>query len=119
MFKLSLHKLLVWLRFIRKPDFYVRIQDLYPTPNELTDNFLVIVRDDAHDKWACFRCLGGCGEKVQLSLNAQRRPNWSIKLDWLNRPTITPSVRMTNQCKCHYWLRKGSIEWCTDSGVTK
>ncbi|WP_445083217.1 DUF6527 family protein [Candidatus Nitrotoga sp. HW29] len=77
---------------------------------------LVVVKDEKHEKWACLRCPGGCGEKIQLSLSSQRRPRWSVVQDRFERPTITSSIRMTNKCACHFWIREGEVKWCTDSG---
>lgn len=87
----------------------------HPSPEELVQGVFVVVKDAQHDKWACFRCPGGCGQKVQLSLSNQRSPRWRVKLDYLDRPTVSPSVRMTNHCGCHFWIRDGLVEWCPDS----
>ncbi|MGB4950377.1 MAG: DUF6527 family protein [Rhizobiaceae bacterium] len=70
---------------------------------------------DGVDKWACFRCPCGCGETIKLSLSKNRRPRWTAISDWLKRPAISPSVRQTNECRCHFWIRQGRIDWCKDS----
>lgn len=92
------------------------VQARHPSMDELSDGRLYIVRDGNIDKWACLRCPGGCGQKIQLSLNQKRRPRWTAHLDWLGRPTVSPSVHQTNECRCHFWLRKGRVDWCRDSG---
>ncbi|WP_397333747.1 DUF6527 family protein [Nostoc sp. FACHB-145] len=23
---------------------------------------------------------------------------------------------MLNECRCHFWVRQGIVEWCADSG---
>ncbi|MCW3783225.1 DUF6527 family protein [Defluviimonas salinarum] len=76
---------------------------------------MIVVRDGV-DKWACFLCPGGCGEVLKLSLSRNRRPRWKVNIDWLARPTAAPSVRQLNECRCHFWIRKGRVEWCRDSG---
>ena len=88
----------------------------HPGMDELADGRLCVVRDGGIEKWACFRCPGGCGHKIQLSLNPNRRPRWIVRLDWLDRPTLSPSVHQTNECRCHFWVRRGHVEWCRDSG---
>ncbi|MDV4146480.1 DUF6527 family protein [Shimia sp. FJ5] len=75
---------------------------------------MIIVRDGV-DKWACFHCPSGCGETIKLSLSKNRMPRWTAMSDWLRRPTISPSVRQTNECRCHFWIRCGRIDWCRDS----
>lgn len=87
----------------------------HPKPEELERGRFCIVRDGRIEKWACFQCPGGCGTKIQLSLSKSRRPSWTAKLDWLGRPTLAPSVHQTNDCRCHFWVRQGRVEWCRDS----
>lgn len=88
----------------------------HPIPEELCTGTLILVRDGGLDKWACFRCPGGCGEKIQLSLSQTRRPRWAARFDWLLRPTVHPSVRQLNACRCHFWVKRGRVFWCADSG---
>lgn len=110
--------ILVSLRLIQKPDFVSRTVSSHPTPEEIASGEIVIVGDETYRKWACFRCPGGCGEVILLSLNTSRRPSWKVILDWLKRPTLDPSVRQLNECKCHFWVRKGRVEWCEGSGLS-
>ena len=104
------------LRVIPRSEFMAEVQAFHPTPEQLRPGKLFIVRDDTLDKWICFRCPCGCGAKVQLSMDRNRRPRWSAKVDWLGRPTIEPSIRRLDECRCHFWLNRGQIQWCTDSG---
>lgn len=110
-------RILVLLRLIPKPDFVSRVVASYPNPEDIAPEEIVIVGDEKYRKWACFRCPGGCGEIILLSLNKSRRPSWRLLLDWLKRPTLHPSVRQLNDCKCHFWVRKGRVDWCKDSGL--
>lgn len=103
-------------RLIRRTDLVGRVSAQHPSRDHLPAGSLVVVRDGDLEKWACFRCPGGCGEKIQLSLSQTRRPQWSVRLDWLQRPTIEPSIRQLNACRCHFWVRNGQIAWCADSG---
>jgi hypothetical protein len=100
----------------RRPALRGQRSERHPTRDELKPGKLVVVYGGAKDKWACFQCPGGCGEKIQLSLAQERRPRWQVNLDMFGRPTITPSVHMLNACRCHFWVRGGEIEWCQDSG---
>lgn len=102
--------------FTRRPDLVGRIMGRHPNPEELSPGTIVIVKDGQIEKWACLRCPGGCGEKLMLSLNAARRPRWTVKLDWLGRPNVTPSINQLNACRCHFWIKGGEVQWCKDSG---
>jgi hypothetical protein len=103
--------LLTWCRLIRRPELVAKMSSRHPTPNALRPGTLVVVRDGGIDKWACLRCPGGCGEKIQLSLSEKRRPRWGVTIDRLGRPTVTPSVNVLNACGCHFWIRGGNIDW--------
>ncbi|MGE8941514.1 DUF6527 family protein [Leptospira interrogans] len=116
MWRDTLRQILVALGIIRRPDLVGRTSDRHPTPDELPAGLVIVVKDGGRAKWACLRCPGGCGEKLQLSLNANRRPSWATVFDWLRRPTVSPSVRQLSACRCHFWIKGGAVEWCADSG---
>ena len=107
-----------WLRFILRSPLAGAVVGRHPALEELSESRVLIVRNGDFDKWACFRCPGGCGEKIMLSLSGSR-PRWSARLDWIDRPTLYPSVRQLNNCRCHFWVRKGRVEWCSDSGQSQ
>ena len=107
---------LVAVRIVRRPDLVMRVLARHPTPEELPPGMLVVVQDGERAKWACLRCPGGCGEKLQLSLNPSRRPCWAVSFDWLRRPSVSPSVHQLSACRCHFWIIGGNIEWCRDMG---
>ena len=108
--------LLVRVGLLRRPDFMGRTVARHPTPEELLERELILVRDGNRRKWACLRCPGGCGERIQLALSANRRPRWRVRLDWLGRPSVSPSVRQLNRCRCHFWINRGVVRWCADTG---
>jgi len=98
-------------------DFETQVQATHPTEETLQPGKIVVVRDVDIEKWVCFRCPCGCGEKIQLSLSKSRRPRWTVMTDWFGRASLTPSVRLTACCRAHFWLRRGQVEWCADSPV--
>lgn len=93
-------------------DFLAREQATHPDPASVAASDLVVVRDGEHLKWACMRCPGGCGADIKLSLNPSRRPRWTVVRDWLGRPSVSPSVHRRDGCGCHFWIRRGRVEWC-------
>lgn len=108
--------LLAWFGLIQKPDFVVSRLTEHPAPESLAEGRLYIVGDGAHAKWAYFRCPADTNEIVQLSLMPTRRPRWEVQVDGLGRPTVRPSVRQTDGSFAHFWITKGKIDWCADSG---
>jgi hypothetical protein len=110
--------ILIKCGLIEKPMFVARVQRDHPSPNELRPGCMTVVRDGKVDKWICFRCPGGCGEKIMLNMSAKRSPRWRVLVDWIRRPTVEPSVLQANECRCHFWVRNGKVEWCPDSGRT-
>ena len=116
MWRKPILRALVFLRLVDQPELVGRILDRHPAPEELRAGELIVVQSGDHQKWACLRCPGGCGDKIQLNLSPYRRPRWLVLLDWLHRPTVTPSVRQLNDCRCHFGIESGKIRWCSDSG---
>jgi len=97
-----------------RADLLTRVTDRVPADDEVRTGELVVVESDGFRKWACMKCPGGCGVKISLSLNANRRPRWRVAGDWFGRPSIEPSVHQMNECRCHFWVRGGRVEWCPD-----
>lgn len=111
-----------WLRrffeavgWASQSDITARYVERHPAPADLLGGEMLVVRNGRLLKAACLRCPGGCGEKIILSLSTKHVPNWTIEMDSLARPTVYPSIRLLNQCRCHFWLEKGKILWCEDS----
>ena len=96
MIKTIIREALIWLQLIRRPDLIGQIQISHPRAEALDQGSLIVVKDGELSKWACFRCPGGCGEKIQLSLNERRRPRWSVDMDWLG-PANTVALCTPNQ----------------------
>jgi hypothetical protein len=115
-FRKLLRNVLINLKLIDELDFGCSIVSLHPTPEEIEGGEISLVATPKIQKWACFKCPGGCGEIISLSLSKKRRPRWKVSLDWLDRPTVHPSVRQKNQCRCHFWIKKGVVKWCRDTG---
>lgn len=116
MLRTLIARLLASLGVIDRPDFLVSVSLDMPSSEELSPGTAVIVGQAERPKWVTFQCPSGCGTPLLLSLNPDRRPRWAVSYDWLGRPSITPSVRRTDGCLCHFWLKNGHVDWCKDSG---
>jgi hypothetical protein len=103
----------------RKPRkrFLAKIVDSAPAKESVGDSDFYIVQSGRNKKWAFFRCPSGCGDILNLSLTTERRPRWTVTVDFLSRPTVKPSVRRQEGCYSHFWIRHGVVEWCSDTGI--
>ena len=97
-----------WLRY----DLLAYPVAQHPGKNVVPPGELWVVIDTGVKKWACMSCPGGCGVQISLSLNPDRRPRWSVETDFWGRPTVSPSIHQHRACSCHFWVKKGLIEWC-------
>ncbi len=115
-FKKLLRESAVALGIIRRPELVGVLVGDHPLPDALESGKVYIVGGPGYQKWAVFRCPKHEDEIIQLSLMQNRRPRWSITLDFLDRPTIHPSVRQLDGAFAHFWVKSGRIEWCSDTG---
>ena len=90
----------------------------FPQATSIGDRSLYVTEFRRLRKWASFRCPGGCGKIVRLQLTRPQSPSWTARTDWLGRTTLSPSVRQLTACGCHFWVRKGCIDWCNDTPVS-
>ena len=88
---------------------------VFPAQDTVRGPTLYITRVGHLRKWVSFRCPGDCGKVVRLRLASSESPHWSVATDWLGRATISPSVRQLNDCGCHFWVRRGRVQWCPGS----
>lgn len=106
-------KTLVGLRIVARPRFVIRVTDRQPGAKHMLANEVVVVRGAHGPKWACLLCPCGSGEVVRLALDRDTHPLWSLEIDFLGRPTLHPSVWQRERCRCHFWIRRGEIAWCS------
>ena len=102
--------------FITRPDFVVQFVADHPIQGSMEPGIVYVVGGRGYQKWALFLCPRHEHEIVQLSLMPNRRPRWTITADFLERPTIDPSVRQLEDSYAHFWIRRGKVQWCTDTG---
>lgn len=111
-----LRRVLVAGRIIARPAMTLKIMDRHPDPHELRPGQMIVMVRDGKPKCAYFQCPGNCGGHVQLSLDLLHRPRWSVRADFLARPTISPAVFRHRTCGAHFALHHGQIDWIEDTG---
>jgi hypothetical protein len=108
--------LLISFGLIRKPEFVVRLIADHPNPAGMETGVIYVVGGAGYTKWAYLRCPTGNGDVIQLSLQPKHRPRWDVAKDWLGRATVHPSVRQMEGSYAHFWIKKGAVLWCEDTG---
>lgn len=108
---------LIKFGIIPRPDFLARKVSEHLASDNIETGWIYVVGGKGYQKWAYFRCPKHDAEIIKLSLMPNHRPRWAIHIDFIERPTITPSVRQLDGSFSHFWLKKGQVEWCSDSGV--
>lgn len=84
----------------------VRVDEL---PDTVKAKSLYLIGDGV--PWcAALLCPCGCPDVLQLSLLDNDFPRWKLSLDGA-LPTLAPSIRRTQGCRSHFFLRRGRVVW--------
>jgi len=81
-----------------------------PLADDLQPNLVFREVRNGHLKWAHLACPK-CDDHIQLPISGAKL-TWSIKIDWLRRPTLRPSIWERSACGAHFFVRRGEIVWC-------
>jgi Family of unknown function (DUF6527) len=106
---LSVIECIYKLPFISRPRFLADAVPECPSREELRAGMVFIEIRSGYLKWVHLLCPT-CGDHIQLPLAGRER--WSIKLDFLRRPTLAPSIWEKASCGAHFLVRKGKLLWC-------
>jgi hypothetical protein len=117
--KQLLRRFLIAIKLKPRAAFELQWRKDHPRAEELKEGQLVVVGvPDQYQKWAYFKCPCGCGSQLRLSLSSKDSPSWRVDVTNDGVASIHPSVRQTNGCYSHFWLKHGDIDWCRDTGST-
>lgn len=103
----ALERAAAWWR----SDLRVVDMDGEQLPARLPRSSLVRLTSGGAEWSAGFLCPCGCGDVIELLLLSSMTPHWTLSVDRLRRPTLSPSVWRTTGCGSHFWLRNGRVEW--------
>jgi len=79
-------------------------------PHKLPRRTAVIVANSGQRTWIAFDCPCTLRHRLLINLEPTRRPFWTVS--GAKRLTLGPSVDdITQTRRCHFWLRKGAIQW--------
>jgi hypothetical protein len=88
----------------------VVVEDLLPT--QLLSKRLYIVQDDGYLEQAALLCPCGCKRVLQMNLQSDTRPCWTVTQHENGTATLHPSVWRKKDCGSHFWFRRGRVQWC-------
>lgn len=106
---ISLAERVLKLPFLRRPKYLAYEVSESPTQAELQTHLLFVEVREGYLKWTHLSCPK-CGDHIQLPMAGKSR--WKLKVDFLRRPTLAPSIWETGSCGAHFLIRKGEILWC-------
>ena len=65
--------------------------------------------------YAAMCCPCGCAAILHMSLMPEGRPRWQLTQHRDGTITLHPSVWRTVECRSHFFLQKGRIQWCYET----
>lgn len=93
-----------------KKQFYI-VEYASDFPDEPVAPILYVLGKPGDTWLAGMNCPCGCGEFIELVLDGQS-PNWHLSMSEDAKPSLSPSVHRSVNCRSHFFLRKGKIQWC-------
>jgi hypothetical protein len=85
-------------------------------PRHLVAGVLYIVQDNGFLEQAAMICPCGCKKTLHMNLNPDERPYWKLMHHKDGTSTLHPSVWRKNDCRSHFWFRRGRVQWCYGRG---
>ena len=111
----SIRRILIATGLIAKPDYLARLVDDHPIENEIELGVVYVVGGNGFSKVPTSDALR-TKLKSFSCLNAESPASLADKIDWLQRPTIHPSVRQTAGSFAHFWITDGCVKIAQTAG---
>lgn len=84
-------------------------------PTEVKRGIVYIVKEELMPDALILKCPCGCASDIHLNVLPDARPCWTFRITKSNRISISPSIRRTIGCRCHFYITEGKTELCNDS----
>ncbi len=88
----------------------VLVEDL---PETLDHDQLYLVGNQEGAAFAAMRCPCDCGAALHMNLSHGVYPLWTLTTHENGAISLSPSIWRTVGCQSHFFLRRGSVVWCT------
>ena len=100
---------LCWL--LRRP-IPLRTVKIVELPDELEAKKIYVVGENGFFWFVALLCPCDCGAILQMNLLNDARPRWYLTEHKDGTVSLHPSVWRVKDCRSHFFLRRGLIEWC-------
>lgn len=97
------------LRGRAKPDYLASVVSEAPDSSKMNPGVMLCEIRGGYPKWVYFQCPR-CWETIQIPV--ARGSDWQLAIDWLSRPTLSPSIWQRETCGAHFFVTRGRIMWC-------
>jgi hypothetical protein len=104
-------KLWAWIRGAPVEDAFFRVKCIDDEPQHPAPRTLYVIEDAGREWAAVMACPGGCGQILHMNLIPDTKPVWQLTQHPDGTTSLSPSVWRKEGCGCHFWLRRGRIEW--------
>ena len=101
--------ILNFIRKFRRPFKTVYLSD---TPDRLSKKTLYIIGEGKYKWYSVMLCPGGCSSVLYMNLMKDTNPNWQLTEHADGTVSLYPSIWRQKECRCHFWLRHGFVDWC-------
>lgn len=99
------------LPWMRRPKWLATVADSRPSDDALRPDLVILEIREDYLKWAHLICPT-CGDHIELPMAGCEK--WTVKVDWLRRPTFSPSIWERATCGAHFFIRRGEPFWSTE-----
>lgn len=95
------------------PEFtFMRVEDV---PDLFKPKVIYIVGDKGYEWLLAMTCPCGCNEQILLNTLKETKPCWRFVCYKGGSVTLIPSVNRIRNCKSHFTITKGKINWWKDT----
>lgn len=105
---LALAECVFRLPWMRRPKWLTIAAGGRPSDDALRRDLVILEVREGYLKWAHLVCPR-CGDHIELPMAG--REKWTVKVDWLRRPTFSPSIWERATCGAHFFIRGGTLRW--------
>ncbi len=112
MIRLFFEKIKIFLYNLWKPSYRTVWTENFP--EKLKKRIVYIIGNKKHPFQVVFLCPKNCNKKIFLNISKQHNKfeRWKLIEHKDGTVSLVPSIYMkTLDCDCHYWFKRGRINW--------
>jgi hypothetical protein len=106
-----LFRLWYWLLDRILPASTYRVRRVEDRPDVPGFGVLYVIGRGEYLWEAAMRCPRGCGRTLSMNLLAAETPCWKLEEHPDGTATLSPSIWRKTGCGCHFFLKRGRVQW--------